>query len=105
MKNVIEKLQKIAGEFYWNCEILEDGDRLTILAHGFPQIVIATKKDGIELKEFKILDIYSEQYISLGKVGDTLNFECFERMLKKSRDKQNRIWNINSRWDKYIMTK
>ena len=101
--NGIEKLQKIADEFYFQCEILEDGDRVTGSAHGFPQIVAATKKDGEEFKEFQILTIVdndgnARHGISLDgtKVGDAMNFECFMGLLEKARDKHNRIWNISS---------
>jgi hypothetical protein len=97
--NGIEKLKKIASEFYFRCEILENGDRLTISAHGFPQIIAATKKNGEEFEEFKILTINNDGSDRHGipldtKVGDAMNFECFKSLLEKARDKQNRLWNI-----------
>jgi len=96
--NGLKKIQEIAGEFYWKCEILEEGDKITILAHGFPQIVLGTKKDGEEFKEFKILTVDSEHYISLGgaKVGDTVNFERFVSVLEKARDRANFGWNVEA---------
>jgi len=97
----IEKLQKIADEFYFQCEILEDGDTLTISSHGFSQIVAATKKDGEEYSEFHILSIddgSTRHGISLDtKVGESMNFECFKSLLEKARDKHNRIWNMSRR--------
>ena len=100
--NGIEKLQEIAKEFWFDCKVVEEGDKVTVLAYGFPQVAATVKRDGEELQEFRIMKVSSEQYIPLGGVraGDAVGFERFVSILEIARDKANFAWNVETKQKK-----